>query len=86
MLQLPDLTPDQRQRASAFLLGLRAKPQRREIAIYDGRRRVGSIVVDEGGKAEAFRTTGKSIGDFRSEKAAIKALVERGEKRKRAAR
>ena len=84
-MRLPELTPDQRRRGSAYLLGLQAQPERRELSLYEGRLRVGSIVVDEMGRAERFDEREKSLGIFTTLKAAIQGREGGGKRRKKAA-
>ena len=48
---------------------------RRELAIYDGRERIGNVVQTTRG-CRAFGPTGKKIGDFKTLKVALAAIDE----------
>ena len=60
-----------------------ATSRRRELSLYDGRDRVGEIVVDDDGKAKAFNAKHKSLGTFASVKRAMRAI---GDARRRGLR
>jgi hypothetical protein len=56
----------------------------RELQIYDGRDRIGRIVVD-GEKATAYNVKGRSLGTFADVKAAANAIEAARKRRKVAA-
>jgi hypothetical protein len=48
--------------------------RQREVTIYDGRRRLGRIVIAQDGAAKAFGRAGEKIGDFADLNAAVAAV------------
>jgi hypothetical protein len=46
----------------------------RELQIYDGRDRIGRVILDAGGKAKAYNVKGKSIRAFANLKEATNAI------------
>jgi hypothetical protein len=54
----------------------------RELHMYDGRDRIGRIVIDAGGKAKAYNVKGKAIGTFANFKKAADAIEATPSKRR----
>ena len=51
-----------------------ATSRRRELSLYDGRDRIGQVIVSNNSNAKAFNAKGKSLGTFANVKRATRAI------------